>query len=313
MKTVKLLGTALLMCLFVACGGGSGGDDDDDNTNTGDNPTADQVFAEETSIAATESSKQIVASQQSDFIPIGPVINSSPTEAVRNIISARALNTTGQLASLPVGPVVVEEDVEDGECGGTFSTVSTITTPDDETQFFPSTVELDGDFNNFCIGENGSSITYNGTIDALFDFVAFDQYTFTVTYNLTYVTTLPISPNSGRIEGTETCTLMGDVETCSFSSSYTSANGTVYTSRNVEIDGNQSSGFNITGTIEDDEGNTFEIDVSGFVLCENGNVQSGEIVITLANQQVINVTYPNCNECIITYQGVARTVPQSSE
>lgn len=311
MNTLKLLSLASLVMFLSACGGGGGGGGSDDDDN--DDLTEEQQFAEETAIAGTESTKQAIATEEAPPIPFGPSVEfMTPFNIARELARASA-EFPLSLSEYPLGPVEVSEETINGECGGSYTVVITSTTPDAAGVTFPFSLEMDGDLDNYCTGQTGESLTMDGFLDAEFNYNAFDNYSFTVTYDLDYVYDFPGLDATGSISATETCTVVGGVESCSVSTSYQSTNGILYTASNVVVSGNSSTGYSVTGSLEDEDGNTFTLDVNGFTLCSNGNVQNGTVEITVNGEEIITVTFPNCNECIITYQGVSRTVPQPDE
>jgi len=123
--------------------------------------------------------------------------------------------------------------------------------------------------------------------------------------------TTPDDPQSWTWKYNETCNTVNSVETCSSSSEpYTASSGTSYTFENATVSGSSSSGYNIEGDLTDNQGNSFNVNVEGLTQCDSGNISTGTITITSSTGEVVSVTFPNCNECVISYAGDSWTIPQ---
>lgn len=297
---------------LTACGGSSSSDDDNnDNDNNSGTGSAVGEFATGLSYAATETAKNAVASENS---PIGPPIagGNSTSELLNLSLTGHkqlpnADRDEGYLNALGTE---TQTSTEQGTCGGEVRTLAVTTTPDEEGQFLPISIDSMIDYDDFCVGNDEFTIIFNGSSDFEWRQTS-ESLTYSYRYDLSYVSTLPSYP-SGSFSASESCTAQsGEQEVCTSSSFYESAGGEEFTFTNVEVSGDSNQGFEVSGEIQDEDGNSYDVDISGFTQCDNGNVGSGSIDIIVNGDDIISVSFPNCNECVVTYQGVSETLPQS--
>ena len=101
---------------------------------------------------------------------------------------------------------------------------------------------------------------------------------------------------------TGTCSFNNSViGACSFSSSFVGIDGRTYTSSNISISGDSSSGFSFSGNVTDPDFGVVTISTSTPVLlnCANGNPGSGEIVVS--GNGSATVTFNDCDSFTVTY------------
>ena len=286
----------VLFSVLAACGGGSGeGDSSDPVSDQNSQPGQDTqvgAMAEELSYVAAEISKRAIAAENTPNIGL-PIGSSGPS-------------------SLAFGKTETDTATDVGDCGGSLTSTVTTTTPDDETVFFPFSIDASFVFDSYCSSFGSDfQFVYDGTMEYEFS-VDEDSRFFFISYDLAYTSNSELV-GSGVIQATETCTQMGDEpEECSSSSSYEFEDGTDYELSEFEVSGSATEGYSFSGEIADDEGSSFSISVTDIVLCEDGEfIQSGEIVVTdLSTGDSISVTFINCEEFVVTYQGISETFPQ---
>ncbi|MCF6234973.1 MAG: hypothetical protein L3J70_01115 [Gammaproteobacteria bacterium] len=288
----------LVAILFLtACGGG--GSSSEPTTNTSHEESSVGKYAENISYATTEIVKRAIASETSP-------------------ISLRSSRTSGQndekieMQRMGLESIrAVETETEIGDCGGLLTTSTTVTRPDNEEQIFPFSTKVTLDYQDYCTGENGNNIIFNGTFLYDLSYPSDSEYSFIYRYNISYQSNIPFYP-SGIISENETCIKEKDKQAvCTSSSLYEDSNGEEYVFSEAEIEGSASSGYSVLGIISDENNNRYDVNVSNFTQCDNGNVQTGIIEIKLDDGKIIHISFPNCSECIITYQGRAEIFPQN--
>ena len=284
-----------LAVILSACGGS---DSDDDASNT-DNPGTDSgvtrgsvaTEAEDLSYIATQVSIRAVGAENSP-----PVFGSVPS-------------APGALQKV-TGPVAMEvtSTTIDGDCGGSATIVSEDTSSGDA--LFPLESEQEITYNNFCLSlGDGTSMTFNGSVDIEL-FIDEDYSFFAFSYDLAFSSDNAFV-GSGVIQASETCETFGDAAPiCTSSSSYEYSDGNEYVLSDFEVSGDASSGYSFDGEVDGGDFDTFTISVSDITLCDNGNIGSGSITITEAEVGTVSVSFPNCDEMIVTYDGVSETLPQ---
>ena len=84
-------------------------------------------------------------------------------------------------------------------------------------------------------------------------------------------------------------------------------NGLSYRVENIEGDEND-----LSARVYDEDLGYFDIDASSLTYsCDNGNFSTGTIsILDSSGEEVISVSFPNCNDCVVTYGGNADTYSQ---
>lgn len=306
MNNLKLICCTSIVSLLVACGGGSS-DNGSTTTSTG------QSLAADVSVAATETAKLTIAADSAD-LPVSAVIIETlqPLEALKTNIQHLIVASTDTANTLPVGPTVdLEPETEQGVCGGTLQSSGTSTSPDNQNDIYPISVTGTIIFDNYCLTASDYQIVYNGDVE--YALIATENSISTsYDYDISYVATGPNGQQfSETIHFSESCvTTNGSAAVCSISSSYESTNGNNYTLSETSVSGDANSGYNVSGTLVDNDNNIYTIAITNLTQCENGNIATGEIIITVNGGELITVTFPNCDEYVVTYLGATNTYSQ---
>ncbi len=284
----------LIPILFVsACGG--------DSPTSGSSPEESSVggYAEEISYATTEIVKRAIASESA---PI----------SLRSLRKPEKIKASRGAEYFPsVRAVESESETTQGDCGGVIITTTSVTTPDNSELAFPMSMRSEAEYQDYCVGDEEFKIVFNGSFLYSFDYLSSEEYSFLYEYNLSYFSNTPFYP-SGIISENERCTkAKGEQEICTSLFLYENSGGEEYTFTEVEINGSSSSGYSLSGVVSDEESNDFNISVSNFTQCDTGNIQTGTIEIEGSNGEIVSISFPNCSECIISYQGVSETFPQN--
>ena len=300
---MKLLSGLFLVAFLSACGGGgsssSSGSNDvssgSDNGSGGQGAGSDvSVEDENLTYAATEITKQAIA------------LESAPS--LGEALSGGA--TGGQKTQQPLSATEMFDSTELGPCGGSISTSGVITTPDEPNQIFPFTLDGDVVFNDYCVSEDGFESVINGDAEFLFD-VSESSSLFSFVYDFSFTSDNPLIP-SGSFMAAETCTVEGDGPVvCESSTSYQTLDGETFSLSEIELTGSPETGLNLNGEFDAEDGESYTIMASNLTLCDNGNFQSGTIIISNGSGEQISVSFPNCNELTVTIDGVATTLPQT--
>jgi len=306
MTKTFMLSMVFSTLLLSACGG-SGGSSSNDATSGGNDPTSEpepgtQEFAADIAYAATETTKSAVTSQNVPTIPFSAQIpsNGSALEQFAGVAQGAASQTgLQQLAA-------AAKIDETGNCGGRL--VAEISEP---TSFnFPITTTYSGEFFDYCVSSGSLQIIYDGTMSGSTTQINNrGDATVTVTYDLNFSFTNFDENFAEDYVGTVSCRTSNQQITCTQQSNYT-VGSTTYRFDSGSISGNASSGYNLSGTLDDGK-NSFGIEVTGLTQCSNGNIEQGTIAIAVNDSETITATFPNCNEFVVTYQGVANTYPQN--
>lgn len=307
MKLEMKLLSIVFTFFLVACGGGGGGGGNTPTDNTSNDFTVETT--KELAVAAKETSTQIVASKSDVALP-----KLSPSTTARNALkTALTASPEAQMAlfSEPDGARrprqathTGSESVE-GTCGGTGSYTYTVTS--DDTNRYPLAMDYNWVLNDFCLDfKEGYQIVYNGTFAMDMYATDVENATYDYEFDFSYTTNFP-GVQSGSLYYAESCTMTDGEMTCS-TGMYESDTTTYHTS-DVSVTGDAVSGYNISYTITDGDGNVCTVSFTGLTLCENGNIGSGNGTVTMKGQ-VINIEYISCDEFVVTYNGNTDTYNQ---
>ncbi len=296
-----------MLSFLTACGGGSSSSNDAANKDDQQNVTGSSVgdHAEEVSYVATETVKRAIASDASPFSPARPsrTITSTSSNAKQ----------TRRLASNVVTIKTTDTNTETiaGDCGGQIATTYTRSSPDNQNEIFPIGFTSVSDFQDYCMDYDGYTMVMSGTLSADMTYTDMDQHSFVYTYSVDYTSDIPDYP-SGTISDSESCIKEADQEeACTISSLFEYADGDNYAISDVSIAGSANSGYTVSGTLSADNGDSYDVSVTNLTFCETGNVETGSIEAESNDNELYSVSFPNCDEMIVTYQGVTETLPQN--
>ncbi|HEY9200726.1 MAG TPA: hypothetical protein VIQ81_03930 [Gammaproteobacteria bacterium] len=279
MKTsyVYLFSGLLSAAMLVGCGGSSGGGGAADTTVE---PTAEITEANKTdlAVAAAEATNNAANAE-------------APTNAggfgfkttVRNVAS-KAL----QMPNMETVPNICTSGSVDVTGMDSYET---------------SNIDMNITFNNCVIDDYYETATYNGSV----------SYTengngLTMTYRNFTVT---INGETTSINGTMTCDLSYNcTENLTFSGDISGAySSTTYTTNNMEVSGDDTSGYNVNGSVTHPDHGTISISASGVLFnCTSGVPSAGTITVTASGGVTATVTFNDCSSFTIDYGDVTTTV-----
>ena len=278
-----------LSLVFTLSSCSSGGDDDDGGNNNNQGNTSEATVSDnnkkDVSIASAEGAKQAVTGST---LPTGISAESELNEALKDL----AINVLEQVESLSKLPTGYSGTIT-GDCGGSANYNAVINGQ--------QVNRIEYDFNQYC----SSSYTLDGNMTIYYTYSGNDISGYRIVYdNVTYS-----GPNYNEtINMTITCNA---TYSCTYSSSTTGSDGRTYTVSDSSVTGNNSSGYNVTATVTDPDHGTITITATNITICDNGNIGSGEIEVTDSTGAVVlSITFPNCSEMVVTYNGVATTYNQ---
>ncbi len=165
------------------------------------------------------------------------------------------------------------------------------------------------------LGENGGTITYDNCV------VSGSTINGTMTINISTagdIITYSISANLsishlGTIETinySSTCTInqSSGAANCTYSSSGTGIDGRSYSVSDIDISGNDSSGYTVSATITDPDNGVITITTTTSVTfnCTNGQPDAGSIVISDGSSSM-TITFIDCNSFSIDFNGATTT------
>lgn len=273
-NSLYLCSGLLSAAMLVGCGGSSGGGS---VGATAANITTDN--AKTLAVAATESSKSATASDT----PTGFGSFGSPKTRVSNIAN-KAIN-------LPSENTSYSNTVCIG--GGTVDITGLENADPNATSFNLNMTFTDCDVGYGSVIQSGSA-SYSGSIDG---------GSYTITYNNLRIT---YNGQTDTINGSISCNGSGVCsENLTLNGELT---GRTYQTENMQVSGNASSGYNVSGSVTDPDHGVIEISASGLIFnCTGGQPSSGSITVTGANT-TLEVNFVSCSEFTVTLDGVPQTV-----
>ena len=227
-------------------------------------------------------------------------------------------------------------ETNSGECGGSVSEMAVVTNIEEE-RVISATAEMA----DYCTDDfNGAEITINGDYQEV---VVTDEggYLKTKIYNVEFTTSYSEVPSKGEDKYSELCVLEapGQEEDClgryavldhdAYLDSISNAEDTTF--ENVlfifpelsEFEGSNMLGYSFASfyfpegvdTNELPDTSTVEgyaVSVEKITQCENGNLGSGSITLIKGEDEAdpILVTFNNCEDFDLNYQGNSETLPQ---
>lgn len=285
-----LLGSALIL---TGCGGGGGGNNSRDVDYTGiTTPAAvTSTNAEELSTTATEAVAHAVVASAN---PLGVVLSGTAnnTAALPQAIVdiTRRIQATLPSANLPVGITESGTDTSDQlneEFGGSYFCGGSITWSDtwSETSEDSSGTTT---FNNLCanldmLGMGTGQMYLNGKM----------SYTDTATqWSETYTNfSVTIHGETYTYNGTTTCSSVSPYD-CTNSMTYTGSNGPTYKMEDVDISGDNVSGYDVNATFYNPTYGSVTVSATGITFgCSNGYPNEGTITITGTSGSTATITF----------------------
>lgn len=317
---LKKLSVLTILSLLTACGGGGSSSDTPTETKTSTTPTGSGASAstvsdsKSLSFAAAEIVKRAIASEKSPNILRGMGASASTATAdmthamqKRSAFSVRADEYEEDDFGLENGETQIP-----GDCGGMMTMTMDTNVVDEENPVFPAYINMSFTYEDFCqtilddyqVVVNGSGLVKSYATSE-------DAYTSTMSYMFEFDSNYP-SEVPGVVSESITCVKKPGVEeVCDTASVYEDESGEDYTFNDVDVQGDDENGYNITGTLVDEAGNTFELIATALKFCENGNIESGELQLLVNNTEEVAVVFSNCDEFVVTYDGMTETYSQN--
>lgn len=295
-----LISTCISASLFVTGCGGGGGDNSDNNSGGGitlgttysgltSPATATDDNAEELAVAAVEGSIRAAAAIDN---PLAIETHAAPS--AQNLL-------LDVLLQQEIDSVTGATEVENGSCGGSF----TLITPD--MMMSNGVYHASYTLNDYCIGGHGISAIFNGHATIQMQMAGGEMVRNITMMNITYTYYGLNETFTTVYTGTIDCSYSGDNETCTEYDNFNGVNGHTY--RIEHASGNRN---NLSVRVYDAQLGYIGIEATNLgYACNNGNFSSGSIAITdSTGTEVISLSFPNCNEMVLTYQNVASVYPQ---
>lgn len=319
----SLIISATLVTLLTGCGGSSDSSSGISQISYSGVKTPATISADNSEELASSSAavtNSLVSNENTDALPFGISTNNQSVKAGKmvNSLINNVRSSMTESSNLPIG--ITEEQV--GSCGGTATGTGS------ESKFKVT-------FNNYC----DEGVTINGTVTTSYS----ESSSSWSTKNITLTSTDGTMTFSGKGTCTYTETSDTETETCnqsikvtangitnsasftevcvtSYSPSYQEIctesefikadNGKTYQVEDSSVEGDNTNGWDVEGTFYDPKYGSVDFDASDIQYCDNGNIQSGSITLTDESNNRLFVTFPNCDEMTITFNGSATTVNQ---
>ncbi len=271
--TISLHKTLILSCsisLLAACGGGGSGS------------SSSVEYSGSTSAAvATEDNKSALV--EASVLGAKQALSSSALPRAATVEKNDALNLANQtifdLLQVNSLPIAAQTDISAELCISGSATA--------EGDQYNSTIR----FSNCVISEG---LTMDGTAVT----TSKDDGSFVIVYKNF---TMTLVDETFTLNATLSC----DAQfTCTVSSDFVAVNGSTYRISDTSSTGDSTSGYSINATVFDSELGRVNFTSSNMLFeCENGYPSAGSLVITDAQDNVINVTIENCNSYTVTFNG----------
>lgn len=291
---VRLLSIGLILCGLTACG--SGGSSDTGNTDNS-TPSGGSNSSTSTAIPRTEIEETVMAAAETTASTI--VSNISP-EITPQLMAS--IEKAAYLATLPIGPVDVDEETEVGSCGGTMYSRTTTSSPDDGTTYPISSI-AEITYDDYC--EN-SGYTVDGIVYYEFTYNSQSSIYYAYRWDITYYGLIS-ADGAYHYKFSNECTISNSVTECTDGAWYESSTGSDYTLSGTNVNGNNTSGYDVSGTFVIDGDNGYQLTATGLTLCDNGNFGAGAIEIVYQGASFLTIEFTSCSDFTYVYEGVAYT------
>ncbi len=161
-------------------------------------------------------------------------------------------------------------------------------------------------YGTFTIVYNKCKYGYGGqntTVDGTSSWTNNEDGSYVYEYDLT----VTYGSDSYVITGTYSC---DSNYNCSYEDNF-SQGGTSYKISNVEVSGNNTSGYDVSVRVYHEDYGYIDIEGEDLIACSSGGFSSGTITVTdSSSSAVLTVTYVSCSEMTVTYNGVSETLAQ---
>lgn len=265
MRYLNILYIAGLLSLISACSSSSGAGPAEITA----------ANAQDLSIAATESTKQAVATDSANFL-----LKSSNSESPADIVINK------------VREIVFEAQTLGIICtgGGNYS---------DNISESGSSASGSITFNSCDVGDG---VTINGSVT-----FSGNQNSFTISYNNLTITGFG---ETNTINATITCTNTSTSSSCTTNTSITGIDGRTYAVSEISVSGNSFSGYNVSASVTDPTHGKITINASNVAFnCTSPNAgrpSSGNITFS-SNGKSGSVVFDSCSSYTVTVDNVANS------
>lgn len=307
MKLKKKLFLLCIVSIFtlISCGGGGGGTSSDDSATT---TSAIDENAEDLALAAKETSAQILASEDIDSSGLRVMSDGiSPATLLKGTLptSTKKAGFLAESEDLIEGQGTVSDSGSiSGDCGGSAS--YTLDGTYDDADTYPMTYDYDITYNNFCVSSGGYEFEFSGTLNMYGTWSSSSVGSFEYVYNTTYTSNMPDNA-SGSLTYSETCDYNDGDLTCS--TGVYEGGSTTYHTSGVSVSGDATSGYDVSYSIVDSDGNTWSVEFTDLTLCDSGNIGSGSGTVVY-NGDTITIEFISCSQFQVTYDGNTETYEQ---
>jgi hypothetical protein len=319
----KSLITAVVLAGFLTgCGGSSDSDGGVSGISYSGVTTSAEISSENSEALASSGSevaKSLIGGESSDVaLPFGVVATSTSAELNGILVGiTKDILGNGTFSNIPVAATTTI--TEEGGCGGSY----TVTASDNGSftvtfnDYCESEITVDGSMSGKET-ETSSSIQYNNIT------ISFGDEVFTMSGSSSCTTTSTSETCNENIQVTQggVVSTISFTETCTFDSDgfsnydcteneyFTGDSGNTYQVDDSQVSGNDSNGWNVSGTFYDPTYGSLEFTAVDLMICDNGNFESGTITLTDDSNSTLLITFISCTEMTVSLDGTAETIAQ---
>ncbi|HEY7772292.1 MAG TPA: hypothetical protein VIC26_03870 [Marinagarivorans sp.] len=291
---VRLFSIGLMMCGLAACG--SGGSSDKGNA-ANSTPSGGNNSSTSTAIPRTEIEETVLAAAETTASTIVSDISPGITPQLM-----ASIEKVEYLATLPVGPVEVDEETDVGSCGGTMYSRTTTSSPDDNT-IYPISTIAEITYDEYC---DNDGYTVDGIVYYEFTYNSQSSIYYAYRWDITYYGLIS-TDGVYHYKFSNECTITNSATECTDGAWYESSTGSDYTLSSSSVSGNNSSGYDVSGTFIIDGDNGYQLTATGLTLCDNGNFGAGSIALEYQGAEYLTINFTSCTDFTYVYDGVAYT------
>ena len=296
MTFTRILTGLFASSILINCGGGSDGGSNNNNfSGSTSAATATTENSQSLAEAATAATARSIESQEVG-IPLGVEISESVDIASTDLEPAldTILNHLS-FNSLPTG-VEFEEP-----CDVSGSITIDLVGVSANAQQIPDSGTIRARFDQ-C--NQGDDVILNGTMEIRYSGGFDDNRGFR-----NFTTEFDLASGGLQLTGQVSCSNFGT--DCSYAEDF-SLDGVTYRIEGAEVDQNGATGtFNVSARIYDENEGFIDMTATNATVNNTGNICSGSIDISdSTNANVVQVTFPDCDNYVVTFGGVSNTFPQ---
>lgn len=305
----------------------------EENPSSVEDNSFDNEKTESLASASIETTKAILLSEKAvALFPEAETLLTTldPIEAIASAINNTTINSSSnnnaadfiQFFDFSIASTGTITGIE-GQCGGDASIDFDVQAPNGDLSARPLTIALSGSLNNFCNWylNPTDTITLHGDLGLFLHLESNQSGYVDIIYNLDIDSRIPDYTYNGNHTYQQYCSFAENQLTCRESASHSSGTDVTFILNDAVFSGDNIDGYYAAAQLHyrnlitaDEE--TFAVTINDVVLCDNGNIQSGEIVITDnpsgTSPNAISLNFSSCENVVISHQNNSWVMEQPS-